>query len=133
MFFETKSSLTISFYLFLFLLQPLDKIKLHLTTLPRNHLIDFIKGIEDINGRATLSLANFCTTSMNRAIRVLKRHQLHSVISSTFKIVQILVQSHFELVSSVLALEATELLSEPVTQIAFELINNHLISVQQKR
>ena len=40
------------------------------------------------------------------------------------------IQSHFELVSSVLALEATEPVSEPVTQMAFELINNHLISVQ---
>ena len=40
-----------------------------------------------------------------------------------------LVQSHFELVSLVLALEATELLSEPVTQMAVELINNHIISV----
>ena len=53
------------------------------------------------------------------------------VVSSTFQIVQILVQSHFELVSSVL--EATELVSEPVTQMAVELINNHLISIQQKR
>ena len=43
------------------------------------------------------------------------------------------VQSHFELVSSVLALEATEPVSEPVTQMAVELINNHIISVQQKR
>ena len=43
---------------------------------------------------------------------------------------QILVQSNSELVSSVLALEATEPVSEPVTQIAVELINNHLISVQ---
>ena len=50
-------------------------------------------------------------------------------ISSTLY-VQILVQSHFELVSSVLALEATELVSEPVTQTAVELINNHLISVE---
>ena len=33
--------------------------------------------------------------------------------------------------SSPLALEATELVSEPVTQMALELINNHLISVQQ--
>jgi hypothetical protein len=33
----------------------------------------------------------------------------------------------------VLALEATEPVSEPVTQMAVELINNHLISVQQKR
>ena len=41
--------------------------------------------------------------------------------------------SHFELVSSVRALEATELVSETVTQMAVELINNHLISVQQKR
>ena len=58
---------------------------------------------------------------------------LLKVVSSTFKIAQILVQSHFELVSSVLALDATEPLSEPVTQMAVELINNHLISVQQKR
>ena len=70
---------------------------------------------------------------MNRAIRVLKRHQLHRVVSSTFEIVQILVQSHFELVSSVIALEGTAPVSEPVTQMAVELINNHLISVQQKR
>ena len=47
-------------------------------------------------------------------------------------IVQILVQSHFELVSWVLALEATEPVSESVTQMAVELINNHLISVQKK-
>ena len=46
---------------------------------------------------------------------------------------QILVQSHFELVSLVLALEAAEPVSEPVTQMAVELINNHLISVQQER
>ena len=36
-------------------------------------------------------------------------------------------------VSSVPALEATEPVSEPVTQMAVELINNHLISVQQTR
>ena len=36
--------------------------------------------------------------------------------------------SHFDLVSSLVTLEATELvLSEPVTQMALELINNHLI------
>ena len=39
----------------------------------------------------------------------------------------------FELVTLVLALEATEPVSELVTQMAVELINNHLISVQQKR
>ena len=44
-----------------------------------------------------------------------------------------IVKSHFELVRSVLALEATEPVSEPVTQMAVELINNHLISVQRKR
>ena len=31
------------------------------------------------------------------------------------------------------ALEATELVSEPVTQMAIELINNHLVSVQQNK
>lgn len=46
---------------------------------------------------------------------------------------QILVESHFEPVSLVLALEATERVSEPVSQMAVELINNYLISVQQKR
>ena len=46
---------------------------------------------------------------------------------------QILVQSHFELVSSVLALEPTEPVSEPATQMADELINNHVLSVQKKR
>ena len=44
-----------------------------------------------------------------------------------------LVNSHFDLVSSLLALEATEPVSELVTQIALELINIHLISVMQKR
>ena len=53
--------------------------------------------------------------------------------SSTFQIVQILVHSNFDLVSSVLAVEATEPISEPVTQMALEPINNHLILVQQKR
>ena len=42
------------------------------------------------------------------------------------QIVQILVDSHFDLVSSISALEATE----PVTQMAVELIHNHLISGQ---
>ena len=55
------------------------------------------------------------------------------VVSSTFKIVQILVHSHFDLVSWFLALEASEPVSEPVTQMAVELINIQLISVQQKR
>ena len=41
--------------------------------------------------------------------------------------------SHFDLVSLLLALEATELVSELVTQMAVELINNDFISVQQKR
>ena len=55
--------------------------------------------------------------------------------SSSFKFlfIQILVHSHFDLVSSLLDLEATEMVSEPVTQMAVELINIHLISVQQKR
>ena len=48
-------------------------------------------------------------------------------------LVQILVQSHFELVSSIQALEATEPVSEPVTQMAVELINNHLIELLNKQ
>ena len=48
-------------------------------------------------------------------------------------LVQILVISHFDLVSLFLALEATEPVSELVTQMAVELINIHFISVQQKR
>ena len=50
-------------------------------------------------------------------------------------LVQIIVHSYFELVivCSLLDLEATETVSEPVTQMAVELRNIHLISVQQKR
>ena len=44
-------------------------------------------------------------------------------------VVQILVHSHFELV----ALDATKPVSQPVIQMAVELINIHLISVKQKR
>ena len=48
-------------------------------------------------------------------------------------LVQILVQSHLELVSSVLALEATEPVSELVTQMAVELINTLCGTGYQKR
>ena len=56
------------------------------------------------------------------------RERTHGVVSSIFR-----VQSHFELVSLVLALEATEPVPELVTQMAVEMINNHLISVKLKR
>ena len=46
-------------------------------------------------------------------------------------LVQILVNSHFNLVSWRLALEATETVFELVTQVAVELINIHFIYVQQ--
>ena len=49
------------------------------------------------------------------------------------QILQILVHSHFDLVGWLLALEATEPVSELVTQMAVELINVHLISAQKKR
>ena len=52
---------------------------------------------------------------------------LHRFVSSTFQIVQILVHSNFELISSLLALDATEPVSELVTQMAVELINIHII------
>ena len=45
--------------------------------------------------------------------------------------VQILIYSHFDLVSLLLALEASELVPEPVTQMAVEPLYIHLI--QQKR
>ena len=54
------------------------------------------------------------------------------VISSTFLIVQILVHWHFDLVSSLLALEATKTVTEPVTEMALELIYNHIISVRKR-
>ena len=54
-----------------------------------------------------------------------------SVSGSGF--IYILVHSDFDIISLLLVLEATEPVSEPVTQMALELINNHLISVQQKR
>ena len=56
-----------------------------------------------------------------------------NVIELEFELSSGLFHHIFELVSSDLALEATELVSEPVTQMAVEMINNHLISVQQKR
>ena len=40
---------------------------------------------------------------------------------------------HCELVSSLLAQDATELVSQPLTQMVVEMINIHVISVQQKR
>ena len=42
-------------------------------------------------------------------------------------------QLHCELVSSLLALDATELVFQPLTQMVVEMINIHVISVQQKR
>ena len=50
-----------------------------------------------------------------------------------FRYIQILVHSHLDPVSSLLALEATQPVTQPVTQMALELINKHLISIQQKR
>ena len=55
---------------------------------------------------------------------------IYRLVSSTFKIVQSLVHSHFDLVSSVLGLDATEKVSQTLTEITVELINIHVISVQ---
>ena len=46
-------------------------------------------------------------------------------------VVQILVHSHFDLVSWLLALEATALVTEPVTKMAVYLVTIHFILVQQ--
>ena len=50
---------------------------------------------------------------------------------ATFQIVQILVHSHFHLISQLLALEAIEPVSKPVTQMAVELIK--IISFQYSK
>ena len=42
-------------------------------------------------------------------------------------LVQISFHSHFNLVSLLLVLEATESVSEPITQVRVELINNHVV------
>jgi hypothetical protein len=55
------------------------------------------------------------------------------VVSFTCEIFQIQVHVHFDLVSWLLALEATELASDVVTKMAVELTNMNLISIQQKR
>ena len=55
------------------------------------------------------------------------------VVSFTCEIFQIQFHVHFDLVSWLLALEATELASDVVTKMAVELTNMNLISIQQKR
>ena len=51
----------------------------------------------------------------------------------SFQVVHILVHSNFDLGSWLLALDVTEPVSELITEMAVEVINIHLISVQQKR
>ena len=60
-------------------------------------------------------------------VQNLLRSSSLQVVSSTF---QIQVHSHFDLVSSLLAVEATEPVFEPETQMALELINILIISAQ---
>jgi hypothetical protein len=59
--------------------------------------------------------------------------QKKTAVRFIYILVQILVHSHFELISSILDLDATEPVSQPVSQTAVEMISIHLISVQQKR
>ena len=59
-------------------------------------------------------------------------YRLRGVSSVPFPF-QFPFQLHCELVSSLLALDATELVSQPLTQMVVEMINIHVISVQQKR
>jgi hypothetical protein len=54
-------------------------------------------------------------------------------VSSTFLIFQILVHSHFALVNSLLALDAPEPVSQPVIQMAINMITIHLVWVSQKQ
>ena len=55
------------------------------------------------------------------------------VVSSTFSIVEILVHSHFDLVSCLLAIEATEPVSEPVTQMALIKQSSHFSTAKEIR
>ena len=70
---------------------------------------------------------------MNTFISVLYTLYYGSFHLQSRYVVQIRVHSHFELVSSLLALDATEPVSQPVTQMALEIINMPIILVQQKR
>ena len=98
-------------------------------------MIGFTVTLNDVNFLVTITAQLFGAKfqqTFKKMTHLLKTLSLR-VVSSTFKIAQILVQSHFEPVSSVLALEATEPVFEPLTQMAVEMRNNHLISVEQKR
>jgi hypothetical protein len=55
-----------------------------------------------------------------------------STVCFIYILVQILVHSYFELISSILELDATEAVSQTVSQMAFEMINVRMISVQQR-
>ena len=70
--------------------------------------------------------------NLRRPLSVPCPTQCSGVVSTTLKIVHIVVHSHFDLVNWLQAQEASEPVSGPKTQMAVELIKNHLISVQQK-
>ena len=89
---------------------------------------------------ASLLLHCMCTRESNRVILLnLNLKDLiygfgsNSTLAHFIYILDSSNSSSIVLVSSSLALEATELVSKLVTEMALELINNHLISVQQKR
>ena len=89
-----------------------------------NYIFDFIT--------PTMSFLAWC--SVLHLYESMNSNQFQFYQSRTATVaVLVLVNSHLDLVSLPLALEATEPVSEPVTQMALELINNDLISVEQNR
>ena len=96
------------------------------------HICFTIENLE--TNQAKGQTLNMFFLHVNKVINLVGFH--HHITQDCFiyiHLVQILVHSHFDLVSSPLALEATEPVSEMVTQMALEVINKQLISVQQKR
>ena len=91
------------------------------------------------NPTITFHIPNFCVDSMqitNKKISFVTLNisfaSLGGVSSVPFPF-RFPFQLHCELVSSLLALDATEFVSQPLTQTVVEMINIHVISVQQKR
>ena len=77
-------------------------------------------------------MENFLDISDETIRKELEQHTQWGVSSVPFPF-RFPFQLHCELVSSLLALDATELVSQPLTQMVVEMINIHVISVQQKR
>ena len=89
-------------------------------------------GTQSIESWALNLLKNQCNERFLRMLVSQTSSRLRFV-SSTFLIFQILVHSHFALVNSLLALDAPEPVSQPVIQMAINMITILLVWVRQKQ